>query len=251
MIEADSVDSAIIDREREYHNARFSEETREAQNKYYFAIRDCDEKYERLLMERSKGAVVLDYGCAFGDWALKVAPVAEVVYGIDISDVAIEGARREATRLAINNVRFSATDAHATGFADGQFDLVFGIGIIHHLDTRRALQEVARVLKPGGAAIFREPLAGNLLIDLYRTLTPSARTVDEHPLTRADFSLAGEFFTGNEWEFFGLTTLATVPARNTPLGDPLYRMTAALDRALFGLEPLRWQAWNALMTLTK
>jgi hypothetical protein len=70
-------------------------------------------------------------------------------------------------------------------------------------------------------------------------------------LTKADFKLASEFFSANDWTFYGLTTLAAVPVRNTPLGQPLYKMTAALDRALFSLEPLRWQAWNALMTLKK
>ena len=246
-----AVDAAVIEREREYHNARFSEEVRTAQSKYYFAIRDCDEEYERLLMEYAAGAVVLDYGCALGDWALKVAPVAKEVHGIDISDVAIESAKQQAAELGLTNTHFAAKDAHETGFADNAFDLVFGIGIIHHLDTRRALSEIARVLKPGGRAIFREPLAGNVLIDLYRSMTPSARTVDEHPLTKADLLLAREFFARNDWEFFGLTTLSAVPFRNGPLGDPIYKMTAALDRALFHVEPLRWQAWNALMKMTK
>jgi SAM-dependent methyltransferase len=247
----DDVGTAVIEREREFHNARFTEEIREPQNKYYFAIRDCDAEYERLLMQYGQGAKALDYGCAFGEWALRIASVAEAVHGIDISDVAIESATAEAAARGVTNAHFKAGDAHATGYPDNEFDLVFGIGIIHHLDTRKSLEEVARVLKPGGIAIFREPLAGNMLIDLYRAATPHARTIDEHPLRRKDFAIADELFSTNDWEFYGLATLGTVPFRNTALGEPLHTVAAAIDRALFRVPPLRWQAWNALMKMTK
>jgi len=245
------MNDVILKRELEFHNARFTEEVRVAQDKYYFAIKDCDAKYERLLMENAQARAVLDYGCAKGEWALQVASVAEKVYGIDISDVAIATASAAAAERGINHVHFEAMDAQKTTFADNTFDLVFGIGIIHHLDTRRAFEEVARILKPGGVAIFREPLGSNLLINLYRAATPKARTVDEHPLTPADLAIARDIFRVVDWEFFGLSTLASVPFQRTPFAAPIYRATAALDRALFHIPSLRWQAWNALMTLTK
>jgi 2-polyprenyl-3-methyl-5-hydroxy-6-metoxy-1,4-benzoquinol methylase len=241
----------VIEREREYHNARFTEETRVAQDKYYYAIRACDDEYERLLQEHARDAVVLDYGCALGEYALSVAPVAKAVYGIDISDVAIATATREAAARGLTNAHFSARDAHDTGFEDNTFDFVFGIGIIHHLDTRKSLTEVARVLKPGGVAIFREPLGCNVVINMYRAATPAARTVDEHPLTPTDYKIAQEIFTGNDWEFHGLSTLASVPFRTTGLGEPLNRATGALDKVLFQVPGLKWQAWCALMKLTK
>ncbi len=244
-------DATIVEREREYHNLRFTEETRDAQEKYYFALQDCDAKYERLIQEHSRGAVVLDYGCAKGEWALKIAPGAARVHGIDISDVAIEAARAEAVALGFDHTQFDAMDAHQMDFPDNTFDLVFGLGIIHHLDTRKSLEEVARVLKPGGVAIFREPLGYNALINLYRNATPNARTIDEHPLVHEDHRIADEMFSLNDWEFYGLASLASVPFRNTGLGKPLLGVTAALDRALFRVPALRWQAWAVLMTLRK
>src|SRR3546814_4334755 len=45
----------------------------------------------------------------------------------------------------------------------------------------------SRVLRPGGRAVFIEPLGLNPAIELYRRFTPSARTPDEHPLLRRDF----------------------------------------------------------------
>ena len=245
-------DPSVIERERAFHNARFAhDETREHQGKYYFAIRDCDDEYERLLVEHGRDAVALDYGCARGEYGLNLAPIAKEVHGIDISDVAIDTARADAAARGLSNAHFEVMDAHATTFPDNHFDFVFGIGIIHHLDTRRSFAEIARILKPGGVAIFREPLAGNLLIDLYRKATPAARTVDEHPLTAADHKIAAEYFPRNDWRFYGLATLGAVPFRNTPAATPIFNLAAAVDRALFTIPPMRWQAWNALMKLGK
>lgn len=246
-----SVETSVVERERNYHNRRFTEETRDAQEKYYFAIQDCDEEYERRLTRLAQNAVLLDYGCGFGDWALKLAPRAREVYGIDISDVAIAQAAAQAASLGLDNAHFAARDAHATGFPDDYFDVVFGIGIIHHLDTERSLSEVARVLKPGGVAVFREPLGCNPVINLYRRATPAARTEDEHPLVLGDRAIASRLFRARTWDFYGLATLASVPFRRSPLGQPVYRATALLDRFLLRLPGLRWQSWCALLQLEK
>jgi len=243
--------TSVVEREREYHNQRFAEETRVAQEKYYFALRACDARYEQLVVDHSRDAVALDYGCAKGDWALRIAPSAKTVHGVDISDVAIDAARADAAAQGLGNAHFATMDAHNMEFEDGTFDLVFGHGIIHHLDTRQSLQEVSRVLKPGGVAVFCEPLGYNPIINLYRAATPGARTIDEHPLVQADRDIAGELFRGNDWEFHALTSLASVPFRNSSFGERLYDWTTKLDRALFRLPVMRWQAWSALMVLTK
>ncbi len=251
-----SIPATVVDREREYHNQRFAEEVRTDQaradqDKYYFALKHADEKYIQLITHYSRNAVALEYGCGLAEWALRIAPGSREMHGIDISDVAIEAAKRQAAQSGLHNVHLAARDAHATDYPDDHFDLVFGLGIIHHLDTRRALEEVARILKPGGVAIFREPLGYNPLINLYRSATPEARTVDEHPLTKADFRVADKIFSKNEWEFYGLATLAAVPFRRTPLGEPMFKACAALDRALLSERAMGWQAWSALMKLTK
>ena len=41
---------------------------------------------------------------------------------------------------------------------DASVDVVFGIAILHHLDLPQAAREVWRILKPGGRAIFQEPV---------------------------------------------------------------------------------------------
>jgi SAM-dependent methyltransferase len=246
-----SVQADVIERERDYHNQRFTQETRESQSKYYFAIKHCTAEFERRVQRLAKNAVILDYGCALGDWALGLAPVAREVHGIDISDVAIAQATGRAAAQGLTNAHFAARDAHETGFADGYFDLVYGTGIIHHLDTEKSLAEVARILKPGGVAVFCEPLGLNPFINMYRSATPSARTEDEHPLVQTDHAIAHRLFRVNAWNFYGLTTLGSVALRNTPLGAAAFRAAAMLDGLLLRIPGLRWQGWYALIQLEK
>src|SRR3546814_13720576 len=73
-------------------------------------------------------------------------------------------------------------NAEAMDFPDDSFDLVFGSGIIHHLDIDRAFAEIARVLRPGGRAVFVEPPGLNPAIEIYRRLTPGAPPPAAHPL---------------------------------------------------------------------
>ena len=56
---------------------------------------------------------------------------------------------------------FHLMDAHNLEFEDESFDFVYGCAILHHLDYNRALDEICRVLKPGGKILFAEPLGIN------------------------------------------------------------------------------------------
>ena len=246
-----STQDALLERERQFHNERFAGETRVAQEKYYWAIRDCDRDLREMVHAAAAGGRVLEYGCATGGHAIELARRAARVDGIDISDVAIGQARERAAALGLCNASFAVGDAHATGYDENTFDLVFGSGIIHHLDTERSLREIHRILKPGGVAVFKEPLGSNIAINLYRSLTPSARTEDEHPLRPVDKRLADQVFDSVTWRFYGLATLATVPLQASRLGPPAYRAAAGIDRILAAIPGMRWQLWYALLTLRK
>lgn len=236
--------------EREFHNARFSEEVRDAQGKYYACIRHGSWEFDKRIMALAEGADVLEYGCGSAIQAEQIGRTARSLTGIDISDVAVAKANAFAEAKGLSNTHYVAMDAEDMTFPDGSFDLVFGRGIIHHLDLERSFASITRVLRPGGKALFWEPLGHNPILNRYRDMTPEARTPDEHPLLKADFDLAGKYFSLRQVRFYGLTTILTVPMRDTTVGNAVLTITSAIDKALFAT-PLRWLAWYALIELEK
>lgn len=131
---------------------------------------------------------VLDFGCGRGEMSLELLAGGASVVGIDISSSYIEAAAGAAAQAGHDKARydFRVMDAHSLEFEDNTFDLVIGRGILHHLDYNRALSEVRRTLRPGGRAIFLEPLGSNPLLRIFRLMTPNARTEDERPFFAAD-----------------------------------------------------------------
>ncbi|HLH93097.1 MAG TPA: class I SAM-dependent methyltransferase [Xanthobacteraceae bacterium] len=238
-----------IDAEREFHNRRFAEgDSREAQLKYYWAIQSGADRYWSTVRRLSANADVLEYGCSTGERTNELSMLARSVHGIDISDVAIA---RATDQFGSSVAKFQVMDAANMSFADGSFDLVFGSGIIHHLDTRRSMQEISRVLRPSGSAVFWEPLGANPLINLYRRFTPDARTEDEHPLLTKDFTIMREYFRTVEVSHHGLTSLAAVLLRKSSVGVPIRAALSWLDQTLFLVPGAKDLAWYSLLRLTK
>lgn len=170
---------------------------------------------ENELYKNVKGKCILDLGCGFGDKSLLMARHGGDVFGIDIADnyIAISKSAAFDANLEDRCV-FQQMDAHSMSFEDNKFDYVVGRGIIHHLDLAVSLSEIKRVLKPGGRAMFVEPLGANPLLKIFRLLTPSARTVDERPLSIKDLAWIQKNFEVHS-TYYGL--LAAPVAMTTSL----------------------------------
>ncbi|HKO04890.1 MAG TPA: class I SAM-dependent methyltransferase [Candidatus Acidoferrales bacterium] len=99
------------------------------------------------------GKSVLEVGVGMGSHAQILAEGARGFVGIDLSWPAVAGTRRR-LELAGNRGQVVQMDVEKLAFPDGAFDLVWSWGVIHHsASTRRALEEIRRVLKPGGCAL--------------------------------------------------------------------------------------------------
>lgn len=109
------------------------------------------------------GEKILEIGCGDGEFTKRVADTKIKISATDVTPAVIERAKRN---LALRGVRFSVDDAESLSFDDNSFDAVCGISILHHLNTRRALEEAYRVLKKGGRIFFTEPNLLNPLIFL-------------------------------------------------------------------------------------
>ncbi|MEO1240967.1 MAG: methyltransferase domain-containing protein [Pseudomonadota bacterium] len=112
---------------------------------------------------------------------------------INISQAELDLGQKKAHARGLD-IDFHLMDAHKLAFDDNSFDVVFGFGILHHLDYATALDEIRRVLRPGGRMIFNEPLDMNPVGVLVRKATPKARTPDEAPIKRQHLRLFEERF---------------------------------------------------------
>jgi SAM-dependent methyltransferase len=236
--------------ERTFFDHSYEAGTRKSLSKYYAISRRSHQMYRDLLLSECSGRTVLDYGCGTGATALLLAEHGAKVTGIDISEVAIRIARKQAALRGFSDAAFSVMDAEALEFKVNSFDMVCGMGILHHLQLQRALSELVRVLKPTGKALFLEPMGHNPAINLYRKFTPDLRTSNEHPLTRGDLTLAARSFEEATWRFFHVFTLLAVPWRRTKWFPSLLATLERLDEHLCERSPrARSLAWQVLMVL--
>lgn len=101
-----------------------------------------------------RGKKLLEIGCGLGTDLLQFARGGAEVTGVDLTPASIELVRR---RFAMHElpVQLQVADAENLPFADGSFDVVYSFGVLHHTpNTPRSIEEVYRVLRPGGKAII-------------------------------------------------------------------------------------------------
>ncbi len=90
----------------------------------------------------------LDVGCGEGEFARRLAPLAEHVIGIDRSAEMVAAAR--ALTPDTLHVDFVHGELLAHPFGDGEFDCVVAVASLHHIELDAALAVMRRVLRPGG-----------------------------------------------------------------------------------------------------
>ncbi|MDB6120224.1 MAG: Methyltransferase type 11 [Verrucomicrobiaceae bacterium] len=185
--------AARVERERHAHTEKdVMAEHNKIKNRFshvdqYPSRRRLEGVYKSL-MSNVEGLQILDYGCGRGDMTREyLRKGAAKVCAIDISPVYVADGEASARREGFAEERFDfqVMDAHKMTFPDNSFDIVAGWSILHHLDADTAMNEIHRVLKPGGRVLLWEPLLDHPLLKLFRLLTPQARTEDELPFSGA------------------------------------------------------------------
>jgi ubiquinone/menaquinone biosynthesis C-methylase UbiE len=122
----------------------------------YSAFRYKTEWHIPLLVpfDEARGQRVLEIGCGNGADGVKFAEHGAFYTGIDLTETAISATKRHFEILGLKGV-FQIENAEALSFEDNSFDMVYSYGVLHHTpNPAKAIQEVHRVLKPGGRAII-------------------------------------------------------------------------------------------------
>lgn len=94
----------------------------------------------------------LEIGVGLGADHQRYAQAGARLTGIDLTDRAVEHTRRRFELFGLSS-HLRVADAESLPFADDSFDWVYSWGVLHHSpDTPRCVDEVLRVLRPGGTA---------------------------------------------------------------------------------------------------
>lgn len=203
--------------------------------------------FNKILRARAPGKTVLSYGCVKHESLMPVLnavkPSQFVV--IDISKKELQETREKWDADA----EFYVMDAHRLDFPDNFFDMVVGRAIIHHLDFNVAIQQINRVLKPGGLALFVEPLRDNPVLRIARLLTPKARTKDEQPLSRSQIRSADKTFHRNAHLFFNFFTIPAGIASSLLCHEPDNQLMRLAHRLDLGVShtPLKYWMRSAVL----
>ncbi len=97
------------------------------------------------------GKRVLEVGCGMGCMAMNWARQGARVTALDLNPVAVAQTSRRFDLFGLEG-DIREVDGESLPFADATFDYVYSWGVLHHTPgTERAVAELHRVLKPGGA----------------------------------------------------------------------------------------------------
>lgn len=107
---------------------------------------------EMMDLDNIAGKRVLEIGCGMGFHSELLKRAGAVLTSIDLSPTSVASTKaRFALKGLDGDIR--QMDAEKLNFPDGQFDMVWSWGVIHHSShTGRIMKEIARVTKPGGNA---------------------------------------------------------------------------------------------------
>jgi len=266
----------IHNTEREFHD-QLAEKTKLSQiniRGIFEAETAPETRYAYSKMENISNKRILDLGCGTGEASLYFAMKgAARIDAIDIAPKMINILKRMAAiKKYSKKIKPEVMLAEKLSYPNNTFDIVYGRGVLHHVEMGKALEEVYRVLKPGGVATFIEPLEHNPVINVYRKIAKDVRTPDETPLnydkinkiTKAKF----KSLIHDEFQFTTLLIMLwyflvdRVNPNKERYWDKLindsknkatfFRFLNGVDRLIFKMIPyLRRYSWYTVLVYTK
>ena len=138
------------------------------------------------------GKIILDYGCGSGKSTVVFAQAGADVYGFDIALNSIRIGRRRAKVNGVEkNVHLAVMAADRLGYPSSVFDLIYAYEVLYYLNGKVEFgDEIVRILKPGGRAVFCEALDGNPVLRGVRLMlgmvTGTVNRVGGRPLNQEE-----------------------------------------------------------------
>jgi ubiquinone/menaquinone biosynthesis C-methylase UbiE len=106
------------------------------------------------------GRRILDVGCGTGTAEVKLSRLRLTQVDLFAVDILLDRVKVAHAAARSHNIsaHFAAADACRLPFADASFDSVFCVAVLQHIgDVKNAVEEMARVTRPGGRIVAVEP----------------------------------------------------------------------------------------------
>ncbi len=142
---AQTCGTATIDKEK--YSLEYFEEIEE----YRYNLQP--EIFNFAQFTRFHGKKLLEVGVGAGTDFIQWIRAGVECYGVDLTPESIEHVKKRLELYGLKCHDLRVADAENLPYIDNYFDAVYSFGVIHHSpNTIKALEEIIRVLKPGGKA---------------------------------------------------------------------------------------------------
>jgi SAM-dependent methyltransferase len=163
-----------------------------------------------------EGRTILDLGCGYNPTPVYFALAgAKKVIACDVSPRAVDFVSQLANNFGVaDRITPFCGPAAELPFADESIDLLHGEAVLHHLDLDASGAQLARVLKKGGRAAFKDPLGHNFLLEFARDYLPygwkHAIKGTDCPLRFSEIKRFGRHFSYCDARGFGLFSMFAI-----------------------------------------
>ncbi len=135
--------------------------------RYDHAVRKHEADYYKTIAgaksQLSASDVVLDLGCASGEYGLDIAPFVRSVHGIDLSSSMIALATKKANDRSAANLTFDSVDVFDRSLDARHFTAVLAFNVLHLVgDIRSVLRRINDLLPTNGSLISETPCLGEV-----------------------------------------------------------------------------------------
>lgn len=201
--------------------------------------------YDQIFRANPAGKRVLVPGSGFGDDAIRLAMLGAQVSAFDLSPESVDVARARAAQAGYPQIDFRVMPSEAMAAYDPHsFDMVVLVDILHHVDIASTIDEIVRVVKPGGLiigdelythsalqAIRESTLVSKLVYPLmerwiYNGMKPYI-TPEEHKIDEAELAIVLRVMDACSVDFFGMAEGRLFPSH--------LAWASKIDRALIRL----------------
>jgi SAM-dependent methyltransferase len=201
-------------------------------------------RYEFNFLGPLSGKTILDLGCGYHSTPTYFALAgARKVYACDVSPKALAFARKTAEAAGVaHRVSVLLCAGEQLPLTSETVDIVHGEAVLHHLLLSQAGTEIARVLRKGGRAAFKDPLGYNLLLECARDYLPYAwkksHKGTDRPLKLHDIEEFGRHFSVCTYQGFGLSSMIVTALQGSGKKSKLRDLADRLDTRI-----LQWVPW--------